>query len=134
MGFWGRQPPHVCDLKEPTIHGCGGHHTQNPWWGLKCWRCFGVGSLSGQRCDHCNGTGLVAMTQCPVSANTGEMTLMFDAWRWLKDKQTFPVTGALYDQSNFFVSACEFLNGMSATYEHEAQQIAFQKVNKNGTK
>ena len=134
MRYWGRQPPHVCDHGDPTHHGCDGEHASSPWWGLKCWVCFGGGKLFGTRCENCHGSGLVGMTQCPVSANTGDMDLIFDAWRWSKDKNVLPNVGAFLDQPILFVMACEFLDGMSPTYEHEAQQIAFQKVNKNGKK
>ena len=134
MAYWGRSPNHQCDMDNPTQFGCGGHHAKMPWWGLKCWQCFGGGSLGGQRCENCQGTGLVGMTQCPKSANTGTMALIFDGWRWLKERNVFPETGALYDQNHLFVSAYEFLDGISPAYEVEAQQIAFNKVNKNGKK
>ncbi len=85
------------------------------------------------RCDTCNGTGLIGMNQCPKSVNTGSMDLVFDAWRWFKDKNILPDQGAYNDQTNMFVMACDYLNSISSVYEDEATQIAYQRVN-NGKK
>jgi len=134
MSYWGKKPKHTCDFDDPKRHGCGGKHSDNPWWGLKCWTCFGHGHTNGERCDVCNGSGLIGMTQCPNSANTGTMDLIFESWRWLETRNVFPQVGALYDQNHLFVTACDFIDAMSSTYELDARQTAMDKGKDNGKK
>jgi hypothetical protein len=84
-----------------------------------CHNCLGDG------CDTCKQSGIVYMNCCPSRArmnairDTGNF---FRAYRWLEEKSIFPITGALFDQSAFFIHCVEFVNVYRSIHQRKKEE------------
>lgn len=79
------------------------------------------------------------MVKCQNRAkrdSLNELALFWRAFRWMEEKSIFPAPGSLCDQSNEFISACDFMKAYSSTAQRMKEKAAkkISGIKKRGRK
>jgi len=72
-------------------------------WARPCEFCL------GERCEKCNGAGIIRETQKPGEAVTDAGRELFRAFSWLKSHGLLPAPGSWMDQTARFIAATEWI-------------------------
>lgn len=123
---------HNCNEASSEAWGCY-KPANKPRWNMPCIICFGEKGF--KQCKHCEGHGVIGMSNCPNSANSGNMNSAFSIFTFFSNYKILPSDGALLDQTAFFIKMASYVSACGKAWRKlEDDKKKMLEAVRNGAK